>query len=294
MSDETENPTNPEAEVEIEAANPVENEQEFEAENDGGDGEQPEEVEIDFAGRKERFRLDGQVKDVAEKVQNFVKSVQGDYTRKTQEIAETAKSLKTREENVQRLASLNGEALAEYSKGVSIRAELAELEKIDLSALWQSDPDQARRVSDAVSQRRAAFQQTVSRLNAVETQARQAEEAEMGRKRAEARAEIEKVAPGFEREVPEIAEYVERAYGIPKDHALKVWDLDPATALMARKAMLYDRMQKASSKATQAAPAKEAKPVPATAAKGGAQGPSNPQNMTTAQMAQYLGLPKGR
>lgn len=293
MSDETENPTNPEAEVEIEAANPVENEQEFEAENDGGDGEQPEEVEIDFAGRKERFRLDGQVKDVAEKVQNFVKSLQGDYTRKTQEIAETAKSLKTREENVQRLASLNGEALAEYSKGVSIRAELAELEKIDLSALWQSDPDQARRVSDAVSQRRAAFQQTVSRLNAVETQARQAEEAEMGRKRAEARAEIEKVAPGFEREVPEIAEYVERAYGIPKDHALKVWDLDPASSLMARKAMLYDRMQ-AASKGKATGGTKEAKPVPAAAARGAAQGPSNPQNMSPEQMARYLGLPKGR
>lgn len=293
MSDETENPTNPEAEVEIEAANPVENEQEFEAENDGGDGEQPEEVEIDFAGRKERFRLDGQVKDVAEKVQNFVKSLQGDYTRKTQEIAETAKSLKTREENVQRLASLNGEALAEYSKGVSIRAELAELEKIDLSALWQSDPDQARRVSDAVSQRRAAFQQTVSRLNAVETQARQAEEAEITRRRTEARAAIEKAAPGFEKDVPEIAEYVEKAYGIPKDHAMKVWDLDPASSLMARKAMLYDRMQQAS-KSTATGGTKEAKPVPASAARGAAQGPSNPQNMSPEQMARYLGLPKGR
>ena len=291
----TDEPTNPEVEVETEEqAVPAENGQEIETETEGGEGEQPEEVEIDFAGRKERFRLDGQVRDVADKVQNFVKSLQGDYTRKTQEIAEAAKSLKMREEGVQKLSSLNGEALAEYSRGLSIRAEIEELEKVDLAALWQSSPDQARRVSDAISQRRAAFQQSISRLNAVESQVQQTEHAEITRKRTEARAAIEKVSPGFEKDVPEIAEYVEKAYGIPKDHCIKVWDLDPATALMARKAMLYDRMQKASSKATQAAPAKEAKPVPATAAKGGAQGPSNPQNMTPAQMAQYLGLPKGR
>lgn len=296
----TNDATNPEAGVETEASaaaasdeeNPTNgatdsesDETEHEAGDEGEDQGEPEEVEIDFAGRKERFRLDGSVKDVVDRVQEVVKNFQGDYTRKTQEIAETAKSLKVREEAVQKLSTINGEALNEYSKALGIKAEIAKLEQVNVQALWATNPDQARQVSDRLSALRSVFQASVERVGHLETQAQQAEEVEASRRIAENKALLEKRTPGFEKMVPEIVEYVASTYGIPKEHAAKVWALDPATSDMARKAMLYDRMQKASK--TNPAPGKTASPVPTMKTKGAAQATKDPDKMSVEEWTKW-------
>ena len=87
----------------------------------------------------------------------------------------------------------------------------------------------------------------------------------------------------------EVIDYVTKTHGMSAEEA-KTWPLNPVTAIMAHKAMLYDRMQ-ASAKPKpaqkQAAPAKPSAPVKG---KGGA-GVKNPSNMSPAEMAKHLGLP---
>jgi hypothetical protein len=86
--------------------------------------------------------------------------------------------------------------------------------------------------------------------------------------------------------VPEIIDYVAQNYGIDKDHAAKVWRQDPATAEMAYKAMMFDRMQSAGKKPAPVAP-KTAAPVTAMKAKGAS--PASNLNLSDpAVMAKYL------
>lgn len=267
------------------------------AEPDGDEGEEDaetvEEVEYDLGGgQKLKVKANATAKEVLEQAQAAFKSVEANYTRKQQAVAEQAKSVQARAEAVQKLETLSGEALQEYSKGLQIRQEIEQLSAVDLRSLWQSNPDQARQVSDMLAMKQAEFQRTVNRVAQIETGMTAAQQAEMARIEQEGVTTLEKRIKGFSQKVPEIIEYVSQNYGIDKDHAAKVWKADPATAEMAYKAMMYDRMQtKAAKPAAKPAQAQPVKAVRGSTGKGDA---PDPDKMTPDQMARYLGLPKGR
>jgi hypothetical protein len=271
--------------VEAAEADGVENEAE-QSEDDTEAEQPPEEIEFDFGGNKFKVPKGSIPDEIADQLDKFTKGTWSDYTRKSQEVAEVRKSVEARAQAVAKLENINGEVLNAYSKGLQIKAEIEQLRGIDVNALWQSNPDQARRVSDLMAQKSAEFNATVNKVAQLETGLTQAQEAEAARRAQEGEAVLERRIKGFSQRVPEIIDYVAQNYGIDKDHAAKVWRQDPATAEMAYKAMMFDRMQSAGKKPAPVAP-KTAAPVTAMKAKGAS--PASNLNLSDpAVMAKYL------
>jgi len=239
---------------------------------DDGDEESDDdddaEVEYDFGGgQKVKFPANATAKEVMEAAQKAFKDVEGNYTRKSQSVAEQAKAIEADRTAVEMLRNLNGAALEEYSRGLSVKKELEQLQRTDLQALWQSNPDQARRVSDRISQKQAEFQQIVNRVAQIESEQTQTEVAEVTRRSDEGKLEIERRIPGFAaKHASELVKYAV-SKGIPEGEAGN-WSRNPTITEMAFKAMQYDAMQAKAKAATKPRPA-TATPVPASKSKGG-------------------------
>lgn len=248
----------PEAE-EAETDEPDLETDEDEAEQD--DDEEPEEYELEYGGNKFRVPKAGLTEDVHAKLDQFLKGSQADYTRKTQEVAEQRKAVEARASAVDQLSGMSDELLVEFSKGRHLRDEIEQLQGVDLNELWQSNPDQARRVSDALSAKQAEFQKTIAKINETEGSVKQAQAAETARIAERGKVEVEKYVKGFNERVPDVVAYVADNYGIPKEVAERDWPLNPATAAMAYKAMMYDRMQAKAARKPTAAKAAPLKPI---------------------------------
>jgi hypothetical protein len=132
--------------------------------------EQPEEIEFDFGGNKLRIPKGTMPDEIAEKLDQFTKGTWSDYTRKSQEVAEQRKVLAAEAEYVARVKTLTDEGQRTFARGLQLREEVEQLAKVDLQALWQSQPDQARRVSDLLSAKQAEFQRVVAKVGEYEAQ----------------------------------------------------------------------------------------------------------------------------
>lgn len=277
-----------------EAADDAGHDEATEAQADGdageaeGDGEQvDEEIEFDFGGNKLRVPRAAVPEEVATRLDEFARGIWSDYTRRGQQLADERKSVAAAREAVEKVRSLNDEALDAYAHGLAIKAELQQLSQTDLPALWRSNPDEARRVSDTIAQRQAELQQVASRVQQAEQQATAAQQAEHKRLAEEGEAALERKIKGFREKVPELLDYVTKQYGIDRTHAERVWRLDTATAEMAYKAMQWDRLQAARKAAPAPKPAAPAAPVTAMKARGSARTESNPDKMTTEQFMRW-------
>lgn len=256
--------------AEIEAPE-VEAEEPASPEGEEAEGEEQaveEEVEFDLGGgQKVKFKANATAKEVMEEAQRAFKTVEGNYTKKQQTVAEQARAIEAEKQAVEKLRNLNGAALEEYSRGLSIKAEIEQLSKTDLQALWQSNPDQARRVSDRISQKQAEFQQVVQKVSQIEAEQAEAEAAQVASRLEAGKAEIEKRIPGFaEKHAADVVRYA-IANGIPEKDAGN-WPANPIVTQMAWKAMQFDALQ---AKAKQAAKPKptEAQPIAPSGGKGG-------------------------
>ena len=244
------------------AATPVDTQDdgaETPAEEQRAETEEPEEVELSFGAKTLKVAKGAIPESVLSELEDFTKGVQGDYTRKTQEVAEQRKEVEARRELFEKLSTLKGEALSAFTAGQRIASEIHQLEQIDLNAVWQSDPDQARRIGDALSIKRAEFQKHVNAVSAHEA-AMEAEQQRAFAKLEEAgRAEMRRVVKGFD----ENAEREMVAYAVKNgidEQDAKRWPLTPKTAQMAWKAMQFDKLLAQTKAAT------AAKPPPAPAA----------------------------
>jgi len=253
--------------------------------DNGEAAEAIDEIEFDFGGNSFKVRKGDIPEELASEIAKFTKGTWADYTRRTQAVVEHAKSLQVRERAVDALRGLSDEALSTYSRGVSIKEEIAQLSSVDLNALWQSAPDQARRVSDRLSQKQAEFQAVVNRVAETERRLEEAQQAEMARRAAEGEAQLERRIKGFSQKVPEVIDYVSHAYGIPKEHAARVWRADPASAEMAYKAMMWDRAQ---NQARKPASKPDAVPVAPMRQAGRATGERDIASMPMAEYAEYM------
>lgn len=259
--------------------------QDGEGDEDGEQQETAEEIEFDFGGNKLKVPKGSIPEEVAEQLDKFTKGTWSDYTRKSQEIAETKKSLEARAGAVEKLVNLNGEALQTYSRGLQLRGELEQLQSIDLNALWQSDPDRARRVSDTLAQKQAEFQSIVSKVAQTEQQLTQTQQAEMARLADEGKQYMERRIKGWSEKVPDVIDYVVKNYGMTKEEA-ETWPLNPKTAEMAWKAMQFDRMQ-AQAKPKPAPKAAPAAPVKPMKAKGAATAQKDPDKMSVEEWVKW-------
>lgn len=234
---------------------------------------------------------DGTAPEVVAELQKFASDVEADSTRKYQEVAESRKALEARQQLVEKLTSMNDTQQNLYAQGRAIRSELEQLQSIDLNALWQSNPDQARRVSDQIAAKQSAFQRTVNELSQTEAQFNQQQEVFLTQRREEGRAIIEKAVPDFKPEP--VIDYVVKAYAdlgqpMSAEEAKANWSLNPGYAVIARKAMLYDQQQ-AKAKTIGTKPKPAAVTAPVTAPKGRGAAKASALNLSDpAQMQKYL------
>lgn len=234
-------------------------------ETDGDDtdeeDEEPEEDELEYGGNKFRIPKGALPEDVKASLDQFLKGSQADYTRKSQEVAEQRKAIEARASAVEKLSGMSDELLVEFSRGRHLRGEIEQLQEVDLNAMWQSNPDQARRVSDTLSAKQAEFNKVIAKINETEGQLTRERAAETARIAEQGKVEVEKYVKGFSERVPDVVAYVADNYGIPKEVAEREWPLNPATAAMAYKAMMYDRMQAKAARKPTAAKAAPLKPI---------------------------------
>lgn len=245
----------------------AEGKSDLEEEAEKTEPEEVEEIEFDFGGQKLRVPKDSVPEEIAERLDQFTKGTWAEYTKKSQAIAEKSKSLEQQAAAIEQMTSLHDETLQAYSKGLAIKQELEQLNAIDVNELWQSDPDQARRVSDAIAQKQAAFNNAYQEVNQKELALNETKQAELARRFTEGKQLVEKRLKGFEKKAPEVVDYVVKNYGYTKEQA-ETWPLNPAGAEMAYKAMLFDRLQSKAKKQVKPKPA-TAKPVKAIRGKGG-------------------------
>ena len=290
---ETEEIKTPEAEAEIEAdadepEPEVENAEGEEEEAEGKTEDGPDEAaEIEFdlgGGQKVTFKADATAQDVMEEAQRAFKAVEGNYTRKSQEVAEQAKQIKARASVVEKLESMNGEILETFSHGQQLKREIEQLSAVDANALWQSDPDQARRLSDTLAAKQAEFQSTVARLNEQEHTLTQSHAQERARMLDEGKQAVLRQVKDFEAQAPEVIQYAVQQ-GVSQQDA-EQWGMNPIAAVMAYKAMKFDQMQaKAAKAANQPAPAK-----PVRAASGGKGGKASKsiEDMSMDEYARHM------
>lgn len=279
----------PEVEAGTEETETPEGEQSEGTEGEEGE-ETVEEVELNIGGDKLRFPKGTVPDEVVAKLTDFSKGLEASYTKKFQDVAEHRKSIEARAQVVEKMQGMTGDLLKTYSMGEAIKQELAELSQVNLNQLWQSNPDQARQVSDLIAVKQSQFQQILNRVTQTEQQLEQQKTAEIERMDTEGRALLDKRIKGFSQKAPEVVEYAVKTYGIDRGEAER-YGLNPVAAEAMYKAMLYDRMQSARAQTKPKTATAPVKPV----AKGGTANPTpSVAKMTTEQLAKHLGLGKGR
>ena len=249
--------------------------------------EEPEVIEFDFGGNKLEVNKGEIPPELAERVDQFSKDIWADYTKKSQANAEAAKTIKAREESLAKIESLGGEALDAFTRGKSIKTEIEQLSAVNMQALWQSDPDKARQLTDLKAAKQAELQSIIQSVDQYERKLDQARQEELARRTEDGKSKLDRKFKGFSSEIaPKLEQYVQETYGMSKDEASQ-WALSPDVTEMAYKAMLYDQMRAANKpKVTP----KDAKPVKSMPNKGGARGATNPNEMGFGELAKVLGI----
>lgn len=258
---------------------------------DDDNGATAEVIEFDFGGNKLEIPKDQVPVELAEKISDFTKETWADYTRKSQAVSEAQSGLDTQRQHLDQMMSLQGEALEYYSRGLQLRDEIQRLSDMQ-EQLWVTNPDMARRNSDTLSRMQLDLQQTVQAVQHFENElqsqheTRRAEDVETGK------ARLSKYRENFETEiVPQVVDFVVENFGFTTEEAKANWALNPEMTIMAYESMLYRQMQAEAAK-PRTEPAKRATPVTSVRSRGGGAGtaPSNPDNMSMANLRRHLGI----
>ena len=239
------------------------NEDGYADDDEDTDEDVPEYREYDFGGKKFQVNKDALSDEQAEQFESYGKGLQSDYTKKTQDLAEQRKQIEAREQSAEKLLSLQGDTLDIYSKGLAIRQELAQLNEIDLNQLWQSNPDQARQISDAISQKTKEFNATVQQVSAKEGEMAHTKQADQQAREIEGEKTLNARIPQFTEKVGDVIDYFCKTYGADKKATEAGWRSDPVVTELAYKAMMFDKMKAKVKKGSKVNPATatESKPV---------------------------------
>lgn len=260
--------------------------QEGAEEGEGQEAVVEEELELDVAGTKHKFKKGAPIDEALDVVQKYAKGLEASLTKKGQEIGEERKTLETQRKLTERLQSLKGEQLAMYARGEQVMSEINQLNQIDLNALWQSNPDQARRVSDRLGQLRHDYSTIYSSLAQYGNQLNQAERQEVEARAAEGEQAVAKAIKGWSPQVErELIEYAVKN-GVPEQEAKTGWRLNPYATVTTWKALQYDKLIAKGTAAT-TTPATPASKTPVAPIKGGRGGNVSSPDLESMSMEQY-------
>ena len=284
MSEETTNPVDGEAMPEVvDEQDALENDVQDSFESNPDEELEPqdpegEEEEVDYEGKQ--YRVPKELKDALLR--------QADYTRKTQEVAETKRTLAQREESIVKAEQRQAEFLGDVAQLAALNDRLNPLERIN----W---PQYLRTGGAEAQARWVEFQQAAqardnfARQLQTKVQQRQAdEEREIATLREQGRAELQKHIKGYSPELAnKLADFGVAEFGFSKDEILQA-EADPRSIRVLHLAWLGQQALNQRKNTEALAQGQQTRPVP-TLKRGGGGATTNPARMGPAQMAKLLG-----
>lgn len=216
--------------------------------------EEDEEIEI---GDK-KFALP---KSAAERLKSE-RMMQADYTRKTQEVAETRKAIEAEREQVRQQAAQQQQYIKEVAKVHALDDQLEQYSKLDWNALSDQDPIGAQKLHFQYQALQQQRQQAAEAVAQKQSEHALAEQQTTAKQVQDAEAYVQREITGW---TPERAAKVSAfavAEGVKLDAATaKVLIQNPALLKIMHKAELFDQLAK---KQTTKSPTPAAPPAPVT------------------------------
>lgn len=198
--------------------------------------------EFVFGESKLSVSADSITDEIADKIHRFSDEIASNHAKSKKDADVLKDSLTLQDKALRNLSTLNDEALNVYSQGLRLKEDIAQLSQVDLNPLWQSNPDQARRISDALGRKQAELQSVIAQVGQREQAMGLAHEEETARRQTEGRAILDRKYNNFSSEKsPALIKYAV-SKGMDS-HEANNWALNPIVAEMAYKAMLYEQMQ---------------------------------------------------
>lgn len=210
---------------------------------------EPEDEEVEYEG--ERFKVPSKLKDALLR--------QADYTRKTQEVAETRREVEAKAEMVERQAKAHQEDLKEVAHLVNIDQRLQQFAQVNWQALNQQDPQQAQALHIEFTQLQSQRGQLVSHLTQKQQQRQWETQQNFAKQHHEAEAFIKREIKDWSPEKDRALEAYALKEGIDTKSLSQLVLKSPAVLKLVDKAARYDQLVKAQAK--KPTPESQAKPV---------------------------------
>ena len=213
----------------------------------------PDEAEEELEGVK----LKGK-KELLERLKSE-RLMHGDYTRKTQTLAQDRETLKAEREGFQQQTQLQQQLIREVAQVTALDERLAQFQKLDWNAVIAQDAAQAQRLQIEFSQLQAARGQLVGSLTQKQQQMQFMQQQEIAKRTNEAQAFLMREFKDWSPEKDRQLEAYARSEGIDT-RALGGFLLhNPAIAKALDKAMKWDLAAK--KRAERPVPAPAPKPI---------------------------------
>lgn len=182
--------------------------EETEAETD----EEDDSEEVEYEG--EKYRLPRNLKDALLR--------QSDYTRKTQELAETRKQLESTLDTVTKASKEETQALA---KVAGIDSQIAAIEQYDLDAWAQQDPQAANNARLRLIELRQMRGDAVNEYTQAQEQTRSVAQQQAAKRMEEGQKVLAKEIKGWGKDKADaILEFGQEAYGVSREQLQAIED----------------------------------------------------------------------
>lgn len=255
----------------------VETDEESEQTDEESAPEEDDSEEIEHNG--EKYKIPKALKDA------FL--MQQDYTKKTQEVAESRKAFEAQQEQFKAVAEFQNNHLQEIVKLNQLDQQLAQFNNVNWQELIDNDPVEAMKLDRTYRQLKDAFIETQGNIQqaqqAYTLHAQQEAAKRIEQSRATLASEIKDWSPTIGKEVGEYLKSYSRV-GV-NDQVIKEIDAGVYGTLpiiLARKAQLYDQLM-----SKQAKPANKAPPPPVTKVGAKATVSKSPEAMTDKEFAAW-------
>lgn len=264
--------------TEVEA--PAEETVNLEAPEEGAEQEPaPDDDHDDVEYEGDTYRLPKKLKDALLRQQ--------DYTRKTQEVAETKRTVEAEREAVRQQAEASQAHLREVARVVSLNDQLAQFDQVNWTQLHQEDPFKA----NELFQQRALLKEQrdglLSQIQANEQHRSQEAQQSFARRYAETNDALAKEIKGWSEVAPKVAEFA-RVNGVEPQYLREI-AINPSLSKLLHKAYLGDQLINAKTTAAKTADPKVV-PKPITKVTGAGARPT--PNLADADMETYAALRK--
>lgn len=224
--------------------------------------EEPEE-EAPPAEEFEEITHNGEVKKLSKTELKELAQQGFDYTQKTQQLAETRRYLEQQEQAIQQQAQLQAQFTDQIAAAKALESQLAQWKSVNWSELAQTDPMQYLSLHHQYTEAKDAFQSQMQNLSLMQQQAQEvAQQQRAQRLQMEAQA-MKQAIPEWKdqtrasAEMGELKTFLSSAGFAPAE-------VDGVTdhrhVVIARKAMLYDKLMASGKQKVATAPSPTAKP----------------------------------